>query len=370
MTARRSQPGDSAAKRVLISAAEPSGDRLAAEVITALAAQVQLHAIGVAGPAMRAAGVQVAARVEDVSVMGIAEVLRHLDRIKRARAGMEAAIDQGGDVLVVVDAPDFHLPLAARATAAGIPVVGIVSPQVWAWRRSRTAKVAACMDRLCCLFAFEPDVYQDVTGPHFQPVWTGHPVVDRLPRRDDSQVDPDLFALLPGSRAQERARHHDVFLAAAAIVRTRRQGARFLLASPSPPPGLPAWVTAVPSVADLAPCRAALSKSGTVTLELAVMGVPMVVAHRVHPLTYWLGRMLVRQVHHVAMPNVLADQSLGAKAPDAVPEHLQHLDPLLLADELLALPTHQPLDLSALGPPGAAARAAAQIADLLGLPTG
>lgn len=358
----------SAPRRLLISAAEASGDRLAAELLVALQAHGPVQARGLAGPRMRELGVEVVARAEEVNVMGVAEVLRHLPRIRRARAAMQAAVDQGADALVVVDAPDLHLPLAARAKARGIPVIGVVSPQVWAWRRSRVHRIAASMDRLCCLFSFEPAVYADTQAGGFQAVWTGHPVVDRLPRRDPASVDPDLWALLPGSRAQELRRHLGPFLQAAALLRQQRQGTRFLLASPSPPPGLPAWVQAVPSVQELSACRGALTKSGTVTLELAVLGLPMVVAHRVHPLTYALGRLLVRQVHHVALPNVLADQAAGHKVDPVVPEHLQHLHPPALAQELLALPPVQPVDLSPLGPPGAAARAAAVVAQVLGLP--
>lgn len=344
--------------RLIVSVAEASGDRLAAEVLRVLCSQVDLDVSGIAGPALRELGVREVAPVEDLSVMGLAEVLRHLPRVRRARRALFDAIDQGAEALLVVDAPDLNLPLAAHARARGIPVIGLVSPQVWAWRRARVHAVAARFNRLCCLFAFEPGLYQGVDAPDFQAVFTGHPVLDRLPSRDPSAVDPLLYALLPGSRPQERRRHLGPFLQAAARVRANRQGARFLLAGPSPPPGLPDWVQPVPDVAALARCRAALCKSGTVTLELAVLGLPMVVAHRVHPLTWWIGRALVRGVHHLAMPNVLADIAAGGKAPEVVPEHLQHLDPDLLARSLLALPEHQPIDLSALGTPGAAARMA------------
>lgn len=349
-------------KRVLISAAEPSGDRLAAEVLAALQAHGQFQAAGLAGPALRAAGVEVVAPTEDVSVMGLIEVLRHLGRVQGAKRRLEAAVDGGSwDAVVTVDAPDLHLPLAARARARGIPVVGLVSPQVWAWRRGRVGTIAERYDRLCCLFDFEPALYANLR-PGFQAVWTGHPVVDRLPRRDG--FDPDRFALVPGSRRQERERLLAPFLHAAAAVRALRPAARFLLPSPDPVPGLPDWVQVVPGVADLASCRGALTKSGTVTLELAVLGVPMVVAHRVHPLTYWLGRMLVHGVHHVAMPNVLADRAAGAKAPDVVPEYLQHWAPGELAAALLALPETQPVDLRGLGDGGAAARMAEVVAGL------
>ncbi len=349
--------------RLLVSVAEASGDRLAAEVLRVLCAQVELAGIelrvsGIAGPALRQLGVREVAPVEDLSVMGLAEVLRHLPRVRRARRALFDALDEGADALMVVDAPDLNLPLAAYARARGIPVIGLVSPQVWAWRRARVHTVAARFTRLCCLFAFEPALYSEVQAPDFQAVFTGPPVLDRLPRRDPATVDPLLYALLPGSRPQERRRHLGPFLKAAERLRAQRQGARFLLAGPTPPPGLPDWVQPVPDVAALSRCRGALCKSGTVTLELAVLGLPMVVAHCVHPLTWWIGRALVRDVHHLAMPNVLADIAAGGKAPEVVPEHLQQLDPDRLARALLALPEHQPIDLSALGTPGAAARMA------------
>lgn len=360
-------------RRLLVSVAEASGDRLAAEVLAALPAGVDLEVAGIAGPALRRlllSGRAVAelAPVEDISVMGLAEVLRHLPRVRRARGALAKAIDQGADALLLVDAPDLNLPLAARARARGIPVVGLVSPQVWAWRRSRVHTVARRFSRLCCLFDFEPALYREVQAPGFEAVFTGHPVLDRLPRRNPDDVDPHLFALLPGSRAQERRRHLGPFLRAAERVRALRQGARFLLAGPSPPPDLPEWVQPVADVAALSRCRAALCKSGTITLELAVLGLPMVVAHKVHPLTWWIGRALVRDVHHLAMPNVLADLAAGGRAPEVVPEQLQDLDPDRLARALLALPDQQPIDLSALGTPGAAARMAAILAAVLGSP--
>lgn len=354
--------------RVLLSLGEASGDRLAAEVLAEAEALLPLEVSGVVGPALRRRGVQPVVPVEELSVMGLAEVLRHLPRLRRARAALWAALDERPDLLVVVDAPDLNLPLAARARRLGIPVLGLVSPQVWAWRPGRVRRIAAAMQRLCCLFAFEPRCYAAVQGPHFQAVFTGHPVRDRLRPRDPARVDPSLFALLPGSRPQERARHLPIFLRAAEAVRARRQGARFLLLDPRPPPGLPAWVRPVPEISELATCRAALGKSGTSTLELAVLGLPMVVAHRVHPLTWWIGRALVRGVHHLALPNVLADQALGRRAPEVVPEHLQQLDPDALAAALLALPERQEIDLSALGPPGAARRMARELVSMLPRP--
>lgn len=344
----------SAMLHVTVSVVEPSGDRLAAELITALRARTPVSVRGIAGPALRGVGVEPVAAMEEVAVMGLAEVLRKLGRIRSVREALLAELDLGGDVFIGVDAPDFQGPLAARARERGMRAVGYVSPQVWAWRRSRIPRIAETWDQLLCLFAFEPELYaEEAARTGLDVRWTGHPVVDRVPFR--AQVDPGRYALLPGSREQELARHLPVFLEVAERVRASTGDARFALVVPEAVGGslgpLPPWIERAGSVHELADCRAALTKSGTVTLELACMGVPMVVAHRVHPLTWLVGRLLVRQVSHLAMPNVLA----GA---EVVPEHLQHLDAEALAQALLGLPLDQELELSALGGPGAADRAA------------
>src|SRR6185295_16200488 len=174
-----------------------------------------------------------------------------------------------------VDAPELHLPLARRARARGMRAIGFVSPQVWAWRPGRVTSIGEAYEAVLCLFDFEPELYADT------PVdarWVGHPVVDRMPPR--GVVDPHLFALLPGSRRSEVERLWPVFRRTADIVRSRVD-AKFQVAVPD-------WITfdapdmeVVRSTSELANARAALTKSGTVTLELAVMGVPQVVAHQV-----------------------------------------------------------------------------------------
>jgi lipid-A-disaccharide synthase len=232
--------------------------------------------------------------------------------------------------------------------------IGFVSPQIWAWRPARVTSIGEAYDAVLCLFDFEPALYADT------PVdarWVGHPVLDRMPPR--GVVDPHLFALLPGSRAQEVERLWPVFRRAAEHVRARSPDARFRVVVPD-------WITletgdieVARTTASLAGARAALTKSGTVTLELVVMGVPQVVAHQVHFVTYAIGRQLVRGVEHVAMPNVLAKR-------EVVPEFVQDLDPEKLASALLALPEVQPVDLTALGGKGAAQRAATAIREILG----
>jgi lipid-A-disaccharide synthase len=340
--------------RLLISAAEASGDLLGAELVRALPDRESWEIRGVAGPAMRAAGVTALARTEDLSVMGVVEVLGHLGTIRRIQAKMISAMDEGADAIVLIDAPDLHLPLGRAAQARDLVAIGYVSPQIWAWRPGRSRDISKVLDQLLCLFDFEPELYPDLNT-----TWVGHPVLDRLPARQP--VDANLFALLPGSRQQEIDRLRPIFLETAARIRAHRPSAHFLLIGPPPPEPLPPWIQATPSIAEAAHARAALTKAGTVTLELAVMGVPQVVAHQVHPVTYGLGRLLVRGIHHIAMPNILAKRL-------CIPEFLQQLSPDELAVAVLELPEVQPVELGALGAPGASARAAAAVARAVGAP--
>ncbi len=354
--------------KLLISAAEASGDLLAADLVRALGRQCALQPRGIAGPAMRAAGVEPIARSETIAVNGLWEVLGRLGEIRRTGRQLERAMEQGADLLVVVDAPDFHLPLARKARALGIPAVGYVSPQIWAWRRGRARGIAACLDRLLCLFPFEPQLYQDWG---LDARFVGHPVADRLgpplPRPAGSR-----YALLPGSRRHEAQRLLPVFLQAAELLRQEQPRASFVL-------GLAEELRQEPDLADRARragvevvdgllpavrgARAALVASGTATLELAVLGVPMVVAYRVHASTYLAGRLLVRGVRHIALPNILAGRQI-------VPEHIQDLRPERLAADLLSV-AEDPATLddlasvrTSLGPGRASQRAAEALLDL------
>lgn len=342
--------------RLLISVAEPSGDRLGAELVAALGGQVRVE--GLVGPALQAVGaLALPGSVPMPGVMGVAEVVRHLGTLRRNRRAVLAALDTRPDLFLTVDSHAFHAPLAAAARARGVPVVGYVTPQVWAWRPGRARAVAATWDELLCLFPFEPPLFTRWGGTA---TWVGHPAVDRV---GPSRREPGVLALFPGSRPAEVRRHLAPFLAGA-----RGFGAREILVAV--PEGTPHGVSRHPLApevpldgARLAPTREALaraeralSKSGTVTLELALAGVPYVVAHRVSPLTWWIGRTFVRGVSHLALPNVLAGRTV-------VPEFLQTFDGPALS-RALADACVPPLP--DLGPPGAAGRAAARVRARLG----
>ncbi len=333
-------------KRIFVSAAEPSGDVLGCELVKALGRAGEATFFGLAGPKMRAAGVEPLARMEDVNAMGLIEVLGRLPEILRVRASLKRALETRPDAAIFIDAPDLHHPLGRYAMSLGVLSVGYVTPQVWAWRPGRAKALSDVFDQLLCLFEFEPVLFDQPS------VWVGHPVVDRLPKRET--IDPHLFGLAPGSRPQEIARMLGPFIAAAEHLREKQPRARFVLLTPERLSGVPSWLEQTYRVEALSKARGVLTKSGTITLELAVMGVPQVVAHRVHPMTYGLGRLLVRGIDHIAMPNILANKQV-------VPEFIQTLEPQRLASELLALPATQPVDLSALGVPGASDRAAAAV---------
>lgn len=345
-------------KRILVSAVEASGDRLGAELIVAMRAltgnREPIRFEGLVGPQMAAAGaVMVEGAAWAPPVMGGVEVLRHLGALRRNRAALAAAMDTRPDLYLGIDAPDFHLGVARVAHARGLRTVGYVSPQLWAWRPGRAPTIAAAYDRLLCLFSFEPALY---AGTGLDARWVGHPVVDRVA---PSAREAGVLAVFPGSRPSEIARHLDIFLDAAA-----RTGATEILLAQAPgttlPTGLGAAVHVVPGEEALARADRAITKSGTVTLELALAGIPTVVAHRVNWLTYWIGRALVHGVNHLALPNVLLRE-------EVVPEYVQRFDAETIARRLDGAPIPPTSRLLALlGPSGASLRAAAAVLELLG----
>jgi lipid-A-disaccharide synthase len=321
-----------------MSAVEPSADRLGAELLRAWSPQ---GAFGIGGARMVAAGFRAVAPPH--AAMGLGELWRHLSHIRANAASLRAAFDDKPDLFLAIDAPDFHLPLAREARRRGIRTVGWVSPQLWAWRRGRAARVAQAYDQLLCLFSFEPPLY---LGTGLDARWLGHPAVDQA---RPSAREPGLVALFPGSRPAEVARHLPVFLEA-----TRGLG-RVVVAR-APGITLPPGVEAVDGDEAIARADRALTKSGTVTLELALAGVPTVVAHRVHPLTYAVGRRLVRGVRFLALPNLL----LGRRA---LPELVQEFDAPTLRRALDAARVPPAEELRGLLGPGDVAR---RVAELLG----
>jgi lipid-A-disaccharide synthase len=371
--------------RVLVCAGDASGDAHAADLVRALRERrPEAHFFGLGGEALAGVGVEVRVPLQDVAVGGLVEVLGHVPRILSAWRTLDrAAREAPTELAILVDAPDLNLPLARRLHRAGVPILYYVAPQVWAWRTGRVRKLARRVDRMAVIFPFEVDVFAEA-GLRVE--FVGHPLVDRMEavraRLDRAAaraalgVDPErpLLLLLPGSRRNEVRRMVPLFAEVAARLRQREPSLAVLLAlAPSLArreveavlPG--GEVRLLEGQGEAAMCAAdvALTKPGTATLELALLGCPFVVAGRVHPLSALVMRRLVR-VPSWTLPNLLA----GAPV---VPEFLQgEADPervaaaladLLTSGAARALARARLADVARrLGPGGAAARAAA-IAD-------
>jgi lipid-A-disaccharide synthase len=335
--------------KILISAGEVSGDLYAAGVVRHLRACLpEAEFFGCAGVRMREAGVRPVVRAESLSVVGLLEVVHHIPRIyKEYRTLLRAAKDAKPDVAVLADSPDFHLRLAAQLKRLGIPVVYLVAPQVWAWRKGRIRAIRRNTDRLLCIFPFEEAFFRE-QGVNAE--YIGHPlsrlVRPRLSREDfgrkhSLQAERSWVALLPGSRQGEAMRHLPAVLNAAERIH-RRVACEFLLGSPVGfwggnkdvlsrlAPGLTLHVLEGETWDVLAHSELALAASGTVTIEAAFLGTPMVTYYRVNPLSWHTGRHLVN-VQHYSMVNLVAGRKI-------VPELMQNeMSGERLADEALKL---------------------------------
>ncbi|MGE3420271.1 MAG: lipid-A-disaccharide synthase [Bradyrhizobium sp.] len=320
--------------RVGIVAGEPSGDQLGAAFITALKARVPgVQISAMAGPRMRQAGCRELAGIEDLSMMGVVEVLRHYPRLRRLRNRLEAEfLSLRPDVFVGIDVPDFVLRIEQKLKTAGIPTVHLVCPQVWAWREQRVPALRAAVTRLLTLFPFETEF---LAARGIEARFVGHPLADRMPLEPARTAaraalglpaDATVVALMPGSRRQEYRRHAPLFVAAARRLLLQVPDARFVLGVVNAAAGaeVSAQVGAVEFPLQIIVGRAnevltaadaALCVSGTITLEAALAKTPAVVAYRMPELTYRILRRLVR-VPHIALPNLLLGESW-------VPEYIQ-----------------------------------------------
>jgi lipid-A-disaccharide synthase len=323
--------------RVGLVAGELSGDQLGAALIQRIRQRrPDTHFYGVAGPHMRAAGCTAFADAEELAVLGLAEVLGHLPRLLRLRRRLlHCFLEQPPQLFLGIDAPDFNLGLERRLKQHGIDTLHWVSPSVWAWRRYRLRHIRDSVDSVLTLFHFEATYYRD---HGVQARFVGHPLADEIPDDCGRQAARAVLglaaakpcvALLPGSRTSEVERLLPVFLQAAALCRRAIPDLQFVL--PVASPGLMSRCRAAaqhPQYAELgiillegrarsAMCAAdaVLLASGTATLECLLLKRPMVVAYRLHPLSYLLVRRLLA-VPYVSLPNNL----LGRRQ---VPEFLQ-----------------------------------------------
>jgi lipid-A-disaccharide synthase len=339
--------------RVGIVANEPSGDVLGAALVRALRERLPAaEFIGVAGPEMQKEGCLTLMPQERLSVMGLVEVVKVLPDLLQARGDLVRHFSASPpDVFVGVDAPDFNLGLEHRLRLRGIPTVHLVSPTVWAWRPKRVAAIRRAVDLMLCIFPFE-ETYLRNQGVDAR--YIGHPLADEIPLEDQGAaaraalgfgLQECVVALLPGSRRSEVIRLAAPLLETARWCRDQRPGVRFVAPMVSErlrdlfvaeqqriAPSLDLRLCAGCSRTAIAAADVVLTASGTATLETLLLGRPMLVAYKLHPLTYRLVVALrLIKVPYAAMANLLAGEALA-------PEFLQHrCTPSLMGPALLDL---------------------------------
>ncbi|MCH6484934.1 lipid-A-disaccharide synthase [Pseudoxanthomonas sp. LH2527] len=332
--------------RIALCAGEASGDGLGAGLIAALKARFpNAEFAGIGGDAMRAAGCDTWFDANELAVMGLAEVLRHLPRLLGLRkAFRQRVLDWKPDVYVGIDAPDFNLGIERWLKARGVRTVHYVSPSVWAWREKRAEKIGHSADRVLCLFPMEPPIYaRHAVDARF----VGHPMADEIPLQPDRATarmalglpaDAPILAVLPGSRLGEIGRLAPAFFEAARRVAAEIPGVQIVVpaANAACRQALETQFAAhgAGSAWHLLDGRArdamiasdvVLLASGTATLEAMLCKRPMVVGYRIAPLTYRIVKGLgMLKVERYALPNVLAGEDIAPELmqDDCTPEQL------------------------------------------------
>ena len=341
---------------VFIVAGESSGDALGSALMAGLKAQTggDIRFLGVGGPMMIEQGLFSIFPMEDLAVMGLAEVLPKLRTIiKRINQTAAAAIEAKPDAIITIDSPDFSFRVAKRLKKADVgPLIHYVAPTVWAWRPKRAKKVAGFFDHLLCLFPFEPEYFE---AEGLDATFVGHPVFrsgidqgDGFAFRAGHGIPEaaDILCLLPGSRRGEIKRHIPIFLDAIRRIKEAHPGLRLVL------PTVPHVATQVREmVADanmpilvvegeqekrnaFAAANIALAASGTVSLELAVASVPTVIAYKTKATTAAIARRLIR-VRYASLVNIVEDREIIPEfiQNDCTAENLAQAIHTLLVDE-------------------------------------
>src|SRR5450755_3416910 len=313
-------------RQILISAGEASGDLYAALLVDELRRiWPDVQFFGCTGPRMRRAGVETVVDAASLAVVGLVEVIAHLPRIHGEYRKLQAAArSRRPELAILTDSPDFHLRLARKLHRQGVPVFYLVAPQVWAWRKGRLADMRRTLRHIFCIFPFEEEFFR---RHGLAATYIGHPLAEIVKptlsrseffRKHRLPPGRPLVSVLPGSRRGEAARHLPPLLDAVGRL-YREQAASFMLPASATTGvdffqkrigGAPIQVIDGESWDSIAHADLALAASGTVTVEAALLGTPMVTFYKVTAASWLMGRMLVR-VPFYSMVNLIAGREIG-----------------------------------------------------------
>lgn len=366
-----------AEQTIWISAGELSGDMHGARLMRALREKApHLSFTGMGGPYMAAEpGFATRFRIEELSVMGFTEVLRHLPRILNLLGRITAALAaEKPAAVIVIDAPSFHFRVIKAARRLGIPVYYYISPKAWAWKESRALFIKENVRRLISILPFEVPFYQRF-GMDID--YVGNPLVDMIDRERLGRIRPESgkIGLLPGSRTREITSLVPEFGTAARILRNRLPGLSFHMVRA---PGIAEetlrglWPADVPLTitppddryAFMRSCEALIAASGTVTLEAALIGTPTIVTYKVSSTTFALGKIFIK-VPYISLSNLILDKPVfpellqrDADGANIAAKALEWLAPADGSDPLTAVRAELESLRGQMGEPGAVARAA------------
>ena len=371
----------------MIIAGEASGDLHGANLVREMQAlRPGLSFYGIGGRGLKKEGVDLVADSADMAVVGLTEVFSKLGFILKVRRQLKESLRKSRpDLVLLIDYPDFNMPMAKAAKKYGIKVFYYISPQVWAWRKSRRYSLGRIVDSMAVILPFEEEIYKDV---RLDVRFVGHPLLDvvktKYTRKEASQkfgLKPDVttVAILPGSRENEVAKLLPEMLKAAEILKKKIPACQFILPLADTMKmnslsdfirqcSLDIKVIKNDTYDAIASADIAMVASGTATLETALLETPMIVAYKISPLSYLLGRIFI-DIDHIGLVNIIAGKTVA-------PEFIQgSVDAAKMADEVFNILTdnNRKMDIKAelrrvkekLGKPGAARRAAVMACGLL-----
>lgn len=345
-------PAERLSRHVMIVAGEASGDLHGAKLVHALKKlHPDMDCYGIGGERMRQAGFHSLVDVSELSVIGLTEAVKHYHRLRKILNRMKEELQLNRpEVLVLIDSPDFNLPLAKAARKLGIKVLYYISPQIWAWRSSRIRVIRHCVDMMATVFPFEESFYRDAGVPV---AYVGHPLVEdahatadraALIRSMGLDAEKRIVGIFPGSRESEIEHNLPVLVQSALALSKRLGNLQFVVpVAPTLPAHMveryiqhtPVDITATNSdiydVIDA--CDAVAATSGTVTLQVTLMQTPMVILYRVSPLTYLILKRLVN-FSYAGIANVIADREICREfiQHEASPENIAGELERLLSD--------------------------------------